>query len=237
MVTPEIVEELLGPPKYFFDLAEEEDKVGISTGLAWTENGGDIIFIEVAGFKGNRELTMTGSLGDVMQESARAALSYMRNSCKVYGIDETLLSQTDLHIHVPAGGIPKDGPSAGITIAVALASFFTGIPVRRDVAMTGEVTLRGRVLPIGGVKEKLLAARRAGLREVILPKKNEPSLQDLPDYVKEGMAIHFVSEIGEAIQIALVSDPQTSYLCSEKDQAILPIFPGSEFTVETTAGA
>ncbi len=132
--------------------------MGISTGLAWTENGGDIIFIEVTGFKGHRDLTMTGSLGEVMQESAKAALSYLRNTCHVFGINEQLLSETDLHIHVPAGAIPRTDPSAGITIAVALASFFTGIPVRRDVAMTGELTLRGRVLPIGGVKEKLLAA-------------------------------------------------------------------------------
>jgi ATP-dependent Lon protease len=141
-----------------------------------------------------------------MRESARAALSWLRQACKMYNIDEQTLAQTDLHIHVPAGAIPKDGPSAGVTIAVALASFFTGIPVRRDVAMTGELTLRGRILPIGGVKEKLLAARRAGVREVILPKKNHASLQDLPDYVKEGMTIHLVGDVSEAIRIALCSE-------------------------------
>ena len=224
-IFPETVEELLGPAKYFFDLAEEEDQVGIATGLAWTESGGDIIFIEATGFKGQKELTMTGCLGDVMQESARAALSYLRNTCDIYGIEEQLLSQTDLHIHVPAGAIPKDGPSAGITIAVALASFFSGIPVRRDVAMTGELTLRGRVLPIGGVKEKLLAARRAGVREVILPKKNEAHLRDLPDYVKDGMTLHFISDVGDAIRIALSSELQTCYSGVFTQQPILPLFP------------
>ncbi|HMK36942.1 MAG TPA: endopeptidase La [Desulfomonilaceae bacterium] len=224
-ILPETVEELLGPPKYVFDLAEEEDQVGVATGLAWTEHGGDIIFIEVTGFKGQKDLTMTGSLGEVMQESARAALSYLRNTCHMFGINETSLAQTDLHIHVPAGAIPKDGPSAGITIAVALASFFAGIPVRRDIAMTGELTLRGRVLPIGGVKEKLLAARRAGVREVILPKKNRPNILDLPDYVKDGMTIHFISDVGEAIRIALSSENCTCFSEHVAEQPILPLFP------------
>ena len=223
-ITPATVEELLGSPKYFVELAEEEDQVGIATGLAWTENGGDIIFIEVTGFRGRKELTMTGCLGDVMQESARAALSHLRNACGLYGINEKHLAKTDLHIHVPAGAIPKDGPSAGITIAVALASFFTGIPVRRDVAMSGEVTLRGRVLPIGGVKEKLLAARRAGVREVILPKKNSPSLKDLPEYVKNDMIIHFVNDVDEAIRIALVVEPTALCAPTFLDQPILPLF-------------
>jgi len=167
---------------------------------------------------------MTGSLGEVMQESARAALSYLRNTCSIYGINDQTLSETDLHIHVPAGAIPKDGPSAGITIAVALASFFTGVPVRRDVAMTGEVTLRGRVLPIGGVKEKLLAARRAGVQEVILPKKNQSALKDLPDYVKEGMAIHLVSDVGEAIRIALALELAVCCPPPVGEQAMLPLF-------------
>jgi len=223
-VLPETVEELLGPPKYFFELAEEEDQVGVATGLAWTENGGDIIFIEVTGFKGQKDLTMTGCLGEVMQESARAALSYLRNTCSMYGIDEDALTRTDLHIHVPAGAIPKDGPSAGITIAVALASYFTGIPVRRDVAMTGELTLRGRVLPIGGVKEKLLAARRAGVREVILPKKNHASLRDLPDYVTQDMTVHLVTSVGEAIHIALESGHAACTIDPLPVQPILPLF-------------
>jgi len=228
-ILPETVEELLGAPRYYFDLAEEQDQVGIATGLAWTESGGDIIFIEVTGFRGGKELTLTGSLGDVMQESARAAWSYLRNTCSSFGISDESLSKTDLHIHVPAGAIPKDGPSAGVTIAVGLASFFTGIPVRRDVAMTGEVTLRGRVLPIGGVKEKLLAARRAGVREVILPRKNASSLRDLPDYVKDGMVVHLVSDVGEAIRIALVSEPCPGYSSTTvqtPQQPFLPLLEG-----------
>ena len=201
--------------------------MGIATGLAWTESGGDIIFIEVSGFKGGKDLTLTGSLGDVMQESAKAALSYLKNTCHIYGIDETSLSQTDLHIHVPHGAIPKDGPSAGVTIAVALTSFFSGIPVRRDIAMTGEVTLRGRILPVGGVKEKLLAARRAGVREVILPEKNRSSLRDLPDYVQEEMVLHFVSDVGEAISIALTGDCSSECAEIRAEQPALPL-PGGE---------
>ena len=143
-------------------------------------------------------------------------------------MNRALLSQTELHIHVPAGGIPKDGPSAGITIAVALASFFTGIPVRRDVAMTGEVTLRGRVLPIGGVKEKILAARRAGVKEVILPKKNESNLIDLPDYVKDEMIIHFVTDISEAVRIALVSEPQAAGTGFFAEEPFLPSFQNAQ---------
>ncbi len=219
----DIVRQLLGPPRFSYEIAEETDQVGAATGLAWTENGGDIIFIEVTGFKGQKNLTLTGSLGDVMQESARAALSYLRYNSAALGVDDSVFSQTDLHIHVPAGAIPKDGPSAGITIAVALASFLTGIPVRRDVAMTGELTLRGRILPIGGIKEKLLAARRAGAREVILPRKNQASLSDLPDYVTSGMTLHFVSEASEAIRIALTREPQIIAL-PFSDQPILPFF-------------
>jgi ATP-dependent Lon protease len=234
-INPEAVEDLLGPPKFFFDLAEEEDQIGIATGLAWTENGGDIIFVEATGFKGQKDLTMTGCLGDVMQESARAALTYLRNTCAILGIDEDTLSKTDVHIHVPAGAIPKDGPSAGITIAVALASFFTGIPVRRDVAMTGELTLRGRVLPIGGVKEKLLAARRAGVREVILPKKNQASLKELPEYVKEGMTLHFIDDVGEAIRIAVAGHGHACNPENLLNQPILPFLP--EERVEYVAKA
>jgi ATP-dependent Lon protease len=219
VIQRETIEELLGPALHSYDIAEEEDQVGIATGLAWTENGGDIIFIEVTGFKGQKDITMTGSLGEIMQESAKAAWSYLRNNCDLFGINEDLLTQTDLHIHVPAGAIPKDGPSAGITIAVALASFFTGSPVRRDVAMTGELTLRGRVLPIGGVKEKLLAARRAGIREVILPKKNGLMLGDLPDYVRDGMTIHLIHDVKEAIEIALAD---SACNCRHMDQPILP---------------
>jgi ATP-dependent Lon protease len=236
-IVPETVEGLLGPPKFFFNLAEEEDQVGIATGLAWTETGGDIIFVEVSGFKGGKDLIMTGSLGEVMQESARAALSYLKHTCRMHGIDERLLSETDLHIHVPQGAIPKDGPSAGLTIAVALASFFSGIAVRREVAMTGEVTLRGRVLPIGGVKEKLLAARRAGIREVILPEKNRPGLRDLPEYVVDEMNIHFVSDVGEAIRIALTSEINSCRLVTRHTQPSLPMVADQRPSYVVNAGA
>ncbi|MFH0822615.1 MAG: endopeptidase La [Pseudomonadota bacterium] len=238
-VTPATVEELLGPPKYFFDLAEEEDRVGISTGLAWTATGGDIIFIEVTGFRGGKSLTLTGSLGDVMQESAKAALSYLRSTCLEHGIEDDAMADLDLHIHVPSGGIPKDGPSAGITIAVALASFLTGIPVRRDVAMTGEVTLRGRVLRVGGVKEKVLAARRAGVREIILPEKNRSSLKDLPEHVLDEMAIHLVSNVGEAIRIALMPDSKVDGIQRLSPGPILPGFAEetAEYVVNSQAQA
>ncbi len=230
LIEPDTVEELLGPPPFHRELAEEQDQVGIATGLAWTETGGDIIFVEVTGFKGggNKDPIMTGSLGDVMRESARAAISYLRHSCRLYGIDETVIAATDLHIHVPAGAIPKDGPSAGITLVLALASFFMGVPVRRDVAMTGEITLSGRVLPIGGVKEKLLAARRAGVREVILPAKNEPSLRDLPDYVMRDMKIHFVSRVGEAIRVALVSEVEATRVAAAYEEDPVPLFGGKQ---------
>jgi ATP-dependent Lon protease len=197
------IEEMLGGPKYFSELAEETDKVGLATGLAWTENGGEIIFIEATGFGGRTGLTLTGNLGDVMQESAKAALSYLRNSCELFGLEQQRLYDTELHVHVPSAAIPKDGPSAGITIAVALASFFTGIAVRRDVAMTGEITLHGRIMPVGGIKEKLLAARRAGVREVILPSKNFPQVRTFQEHITQGLALHFVSDVGEAIRTAL----------------------------------
>ncbi len=225
-VGPDTVEELLGPPKFFYDLAEKEDQVGIATGLAWTETGGDIIFVEVSGYNGGKDqLTMTGSLGEVMQESAKAALSYLRSTCHLYGIEEKRLSETHLHIHVPAGGTPKEGPSAGLAIAIALASFFSGVPVRREVAVTGEVTLRGRALPVGGIKEKVLAARRAGVKEVIVPEKNRHSLRDLPEYVFEDMQIHLVSDVGEAIRIALGAEVNSLCAHSVSESAALGTYP------------
>ncbi|MDH4100749.1 MAG: endopeptidase La [Nitrospirota bacterium] len=202
-VTPELVEDLLGPRKFFMDVAEEADKVGVATGLAWTDAGGDIIFVEATKMKGERGLTLTGSLGDIMKESAQAAMSYMRSHAPEYNIAEDFSEKHDVHIHVPAGAIPKDGPSAGITMAVALASLMTDRPARRDVAMTGEITLSGRVLPIGGVKEKVLAARRAGVKTVILPKKNEVNLEDIPDYIRNEMRFIFVETIDQVIKEAL----------------------------------
>ncbi|MFH0960124.1 MAG: endopeptidase La [Pseudomonadota bacterium] len=219
------IEEMLGGPKYFSELAEETDKVGLATGLAWTENGGEIIFIEATGFGGHNGLTLTGNLGDVMQESAKAALSYLRNSCDLFGLEQKKLADTELHVHVPSAAIPKDGPSAGVTIAVAMASFFTGMAVRRDVAMTGEITLHGRVMPVGGIKEKLLAARRAGVREVILPSKNFPQVRAFQEHVTQGLILHFVSDVGEAISAALSIDSGFSNY-SMSFERTLPLFSG-----------
>jgi ATP-dependent Lon protease len=182
----------------------KRNEVGVATGLAWTEAGGDVIFIEATLMKGKGILTLTGQLGDVMKESAQAALSYVRSKEKELGISADAFSQSDLHIHVPAGAIPKDGPSAGITMATAIASAFTGRQVRRDVAMTGEITLRGRVLPIGGLKEKTLAAKRMGINTVVLPKRNKKDLDDLPTYVKEGMNFVIVDTVDEVLKSTLV---------------------------------
>ncbi|MGC8603994.1 MAG: S16 family serine protease, partial [Desulfomonilaceae bacterium] len=218
-----MIEDFLGARKYYSELAEETDRIGLATGLAWTENGGEIIFVEVTSFDGRNGLILTGNMGDVMQESARAALSYLRHSCESFGLDKKRFSNTELHVHVPSAAIPKDGPSAGVTIAVALASLFTGISVRRDVAMTGELTLHGRILPVGGVKEKLLAAKRAGVRKVILPSKNFPDVRSFPDHLTQGLVLDFVSDVGEAICAALSSDPGFLSFPIER-QRLLPFF-------------
>ncbi len=202
-ITPEIIEELLGPRKFFLDVAEAKDRIGVVTGLAWTESGGDIIFVEATKMKGKKEFILTGSLGEVMKESARAALSYIRSHAKELEIPENFYDKFDLHIHVPSGAIPKDGPSAGITIATAIVSLLTEKPARKDIAMTGELTLTGRVLPIGGVKEKVLAARRAGVKGIIMPKKNEKDLEDVPDYILKEMSFIFVEAIEEALKEAI----------------------------------
>jgi ATP-dependent Lon protease len=165
--------------------------------------GGDIIFVEAAKMKGKSNLTLTGKLGDVMKESAQAALGFVRSNAAELGIDEDAFEALDLHIHVPAGAIPKDGPSAGVTLLTALTSLLTGIPVNPNIAMTGEITLRGTVMPVGGIKEKVLAALRAGLKETILPEKNRKDLEDIPDHVKEQMTFHFVSTMSEVLDLAL----------------------------------
>ena len=197
------VEELLGPKKFFREVTQERDRAGVATGLAWTENGGDIIFIETSKMKGDKGLILTGSLGEVMKESAQAALSYIRTHALALGIDEDFYQGCDLHIHVPAGATPKDGPSAGITIATAVLSLLRDKPVPHEMAMTGELTLSGRVLPVGGIKEKILAARRAGVKTIILPKKNEENLVDIPDYVKKEMCFVMVEHIQEVLDLAL----------------------------------
>jgi len=203
-VTPELVEKYLGPRKYYFEVADEKDRIGVTTGLVWTEVGGAIIFVETARMKGKGELILTGSLGDVMRESAQAALSYIRSHALSLNIDEDFFEAQDIHVHVPAGAIPKDGPSAGATIAVALISLLTGKPAKRDVAVSGEITLSGRILPVGGVKEKLLAARQAGVKVVVFPFKNKIDIDNIPGSVKEALEIRLSDNIDEIIDFVLI---------------------------------
>ncbi|HWI40336.1 MAG TPA: endopeptidase La [Verrucomicrobiae bacterium] len=203
-VTPETVEEFLGPPKFFDEVASGRDRSGVVTGLAWTETGGDIIFIEITAMPGKREVLLTGSLGEVMKESARAALSFVRANCEEFLISPDTFNETDIHVHVPSGAIPKDGPSAGIAMIVALISLFTGREVRRDVAMTGEITLTGRILPIGGVKEKLLAARRAGVKKVLMPERNRHDMEDIPEQVRNELEVVFLEDARDAVAHALL---------------------------------
>lgn len=203
-ITEKNLRHFLGSPKYIPEEEMQNNEVGVSTGLAWTESGGDIIYIEATTMKGKGSLTLTGQLGDVMKESAQAALSYVRSTAKTLGIDEDVFSKTDIHIHVPAGAIPKDGPSAGITIATAISSVFTGKPVDKNIAMTGEVTLSGRVLPIGGLKEKALAAKRMGIKKVIIPKRNRKDLEDLPKYIKKDMKFVLTDKMDQVLKHALI---------------------------------
>jgi len=206
VVTVDVIREVLGIPKFRLEKEVEErvKKPGVSVGLVWTPVGGDIVFIEASKMRGGKQFTMTGHLGEVMQESMRAALSWVRSNSDRYGIDPDFFRKLDLHVHVPSGAIPKDGPSAGIAMVTALVSLLTGRPVRPQVAMTGEISLSGIVLPIGGVKEKVLGAKRAGIREVILPSENEPNVQeDLQPEMLEGIQIHFVRTVEQALEIAL----------------------------------
>ncbi len=202
-ITPQNLQKYLGVPKFMPEVERENDEMGVVTGLAWTETGGDILYIEATSMLGKGQLTLTGHLGDVMKESAHAALTYVRSRAEKLGINPDVFAKTDVHIHVPAGAIPKDGPSAGVTMATALASIFTNRPVRRDIAMTGEVTLRGRVMPIGGLKEKTLAARRAGIKTVIIPKENEKDLEDLPKYLRKDMNFIFATTVDDVLAAAL----------------------------------
>jgi ATP-dependent Lon protease len=202
-VNEEDVGEYLGPQKFFSEVAERITAPGIATGLAWTPVGGEILFVEATRMEGRKGLLLTGQLGDVMKESAQAALSYIRSNASDLGIPEKFYDTSDLHVHVPAGAIPKDGPSAGVTMVVALTSLLSGKKVRSDLAMTGEITLRGKVLPVGGVKEKVLAAHRAGLSSVMLPKLNEKDVEDLPEAVRKEEKFVFVDNISEAIRTAL----------------------------------
>jgi ATP-dependent Lon protease len=201
-VDAERVGELLGPVRFFRELAEWTDRSGVATGLAWTQVGGEILFVECTRMKGKGKVTITGRLGDVMKESALASGSWIRSNARALGIDEDLFNKSDFHIHIPAGAIPKDGPSAGVTLTAAMVSLLTGLPVASDLAMTGEITLRGKVLPVGGVKEKVIAAKSAGIKKVLLPDKNEKDLQDVTDSVREALTFSFVKEIDEVLDLA-----------------------------------
>jgi ATP-dependent Lon protease len=202
-VTEKDVREYLGPPRFYPEQARKELPAGVATGMAWTEMGGEVLFIEATLLPGGRGLTITGQLGSVMQESAHAAQSYLWSHAAEFGIDPDIFKNYGVHLHVPAGAIPKDGPSAGVTITSALASLYTGRRVRSDTAMTGEITLSGLVFPIGGVKEKVLAAHRAGIQRVLLPARNEADVDEIPDDVRNEMQIVFVSRIHEVVDAAL----------------------------------
>ena len=202
-ITLKRVREMLGVPRYKHSSAEEQSEVGVTSGLAWTQAGGELLITEASIMRGTGRVQLTGKLGDVMKESAQAALSYVRTNANVLGIYSSVFKKTDIHVHVPEGAVPKDGPSAGVTIATSLVSAFTGIPVRHDVAMTGEVTLRGKVLPIGGLKEKLLAAKRGMIRTVLIPKRNEKDLSEVPEEITKELAILSIQHMDEVLQQAL----------------------------------
>jgi ATP-dependent Lon protease len=229
LVTEKLVQKLLGPPKYRYGMAEEKDQVGVTTGLAWTELGGELLTVEAQVMPGKGKLTITGKLGEVMQESAQAAMSYVRSRAELLGLDKRFLENVDIHVHVPEGAIPKDGPSAGITMATTLVSALCRIPVRRDVAMTGEITLRGRVLPIGGLKEKVLAADRGGIKKVLIPKENAKDIREIPKKIRERLEIHLVDHADEALREALALDRPEDFL--------KPPRPAAEPAPETAAQA
>ena len=230
-MTPENVTDYLGRPRFFDEVAERTDRPGVATGLAWTPTGGDVLFVEATMMPSSEErLILTGMLGDVMRESAQAALSYVRSNAEALGIDPDAFSGKAVHVHVPAGAVPKDGPSAGITMTTALASLATGRPVRNDLAMTGEITLRGKVLPIGGVKEKVLAAHRAGIKTVILPRRNERDLEDVPAELRQDMEFVFADSAEDVIPRALEDKPvkTTSILAGASPTSISQGADGTE---------
>jgi len=241
-LTPSVVRKLLGVPKFRFGRAEEMDRVGVCTGLAYTETGGELLQTEASATPGKGKLLVTGRLGEVMQESANAAMSYVRSRAKQLGLTRDFYSKVDLHIHVPEGSIPKDGPSAGITIATVIASALTRIPVRANVAMTGEITLRGRVLPIGGLKEKMIAAQRGGIDTILIPKENEKDLKEVPAHIKKGLEVVMVEHMDEVLSRALAVD-DASQLLHEGDHPIDGIYevppraPESGGSLPAPAGA
>jgi ATP-dependent Lon protease len=206
-LTMKNLNKFLGVPKFLADEDQRSEEVGVATGLAWTPYGGDVLHVEATPLEGKGSLLLTGQLGEVMKESGQAALSYFRSRAPVFGVPEKFYAKKDVHVHVPAGAIPKDGPSAGVTMATAIVSALTGIPTRPDVAMTGEVTLRGRVLPIGGLREKALAALRARIYTVIAPQRNEKDLEEIPQHIRRRLTFKFVNHMDEVLQLALTEDP------------------------------
>ena len=203
-ITQGNLEKYLGKHRFHYDMVEGENQVGVTTGMAWTAVGGDTLQIETTAVAGTGKLVLTGQLGDVMQESAKAGISYIRSVAGKLGIDEDFYKKYDLHVHVPEGAVPKDGPSAGVTMCTAVISTLTGIPVKRDVAMTGEITLRGKVLPVGGIREKVLAAHRAGIKKILLPKANEPDIDDIPAAVRKHLTFVLLDDVNQALEEALV---------------------------------
>lgn len=227
-ITSDSVSKYLGQQKFFPDVAERINKPGIATGLAWTPVGGDILFIEATKMKGKGNLILTGHLGDVMKESAQAALSYIASYAKKFGIDQNFRNQVDIHVHIPSGATPKDGPSAGVTILAAMASLLTGRLVRNDLAMTGEITLRGAVLPVGGVKEKILAAHRAGIKYIVLPERNKLDLEEIPQHVVKNLQFQFVKEMDEVLKLALREGDGAV----EEEPPAIPSHIGSPYPVQ-----
>jgi ATP-dependent Lon protease len=221
-VTIERVPEFLGPQKFLPEVAERTAEPGVATGLAWTPVGGDILFIEATKMNGKGNLVLTGQLGDVMKESAQAALSFIRSRAKWLGLEDNFLEKSDIHLHIPAGAIPKDGPSAGVTMYVSMVSLLTGKPIRPDVAMTGEITLRGLILPVGGIKEKFLAAHRAGIKRVVLPERNRKDVIDIPEQPRKEIEILFVKRMDEILPLVLTEMPK---LTGTMTSAVTPSAP------------
>ena len=223
-VTPELLEHYLGVARHRHGLVEQEDLIGVTTGLAYTSVGGDLLHIEALKLPGKGRMKTTGKLGEVMKESIEAAASYVRSRATDFGIEPPSFEKMDIHVHVPEGATPKEGPSAGVAMVTSIVSVLTQIPVKRDVAMTGEITLRGTVLPIGGLKEKLLAALRGGIKTVLIPKENVKDLVDIPDNVKSGLEIIPTETISEVLKVALVRQPEPI----EWDEKAEPAAPGAD---------
>ncbi|TMB25670.1 MAG: endopeptidase La, partial [Deltaproteobacteria bacterium] len=222
-ITAKRVHKLLGPPRYRYGKTEDRDEIGLVTGLAWTEVGGELLQTEATVMPGKGKLILTGKLGDVMQESAQAAMSYVRTRAERFGLDKKFLEHVDIHIHVAEGAVPKDGPSAGVTMATAIVSALTKVPVKKDIAMTGEITLRGRVLPIGGLKEKALAAHRGGTKTILIPKDNAKDVREIPMKIRRELKIIPVEHVDEVIRQALqLTDPESFFRKPVEEPATTP---------------